>query len=251
MDKSDFLGAFRHEDSNKMAKLYEFLEHASYQDYFIFLEEFYTRDIWEKVIAMKSYQEITTLGEEDFERKAFAKGQGDCPLVVVMMENLNPQKELKHKDYLGGIMSLGVTREKFGDLFVKKNQGYVVTFPAMANYLKNELTQVGASDISLSIEDYHEIKQELTPTYIISEVIVSSLRLDVLVAEMARCSRKNAVDLIKRGQVLVNYGEVKEKAKEVKEGDTLTIRGKGKYKVGITLGTTKKDNLKISLMKFV
>lgn len=251
MNKNDFTGAFRHEDANKMAKLYEFLEKAMYTDYFIFLEEFYTIDIWQKVTAMKSYAEISTLGESDFERKAFAKGQGECPLVVVVMENHNPQKPLKHKDYLGGIMSLGVTREKFGDLFVKKNRAYVVTFPAMANYLQSELSQVGSSEVSVSIEEYSKVKEELVPTYITSEVIVSSLRLDVMVAEVASCSRKSAVDIIKRGQVLVNYGEQKEKAKEVKEGDTLTIRGKGKYKIGKILGTTKKDNLKVGLMQFV
>lgn len=251
MNKSDFTGAFRHEDGNKMAKLYEFLEKAVYTDYFIFLEEFYTMDIWQKVTSMKSYAQISTLGENDFERKAFAKGQGVCPLVVVVIINQNPQKELKHKDYLGGIMSLGVTREKFGDLFVKNNQAYVVTFPAMANYLQSELHQVGSSEVSVSIEEYSTVKEMLSPTYITSEVIVSSLRLDGVVAEMARCSRSNAVDMIKRGQVLVNYSEQKEKAKEVKEGDTITIRGKGKYKIGKILGTTKKDNLKVSLMKFV
>lgn len=251
MNKNEFTGAFRQEDANKMAKLYGFLQRAKDTDYFTVLEEFYTRDIWEKVLAMKAFDEVYTLGEEDFERKAFAGGRGDCPLVVVTIENLNPEKELKHKDYLGGMMSLGVTREKFGDLFVKKNKAYVVTFLTMANYLKNELYQVSSSGVSVAIEKYDDLLEELTPTYVESDIIVASLRLDVMVAEIASCSRKNAVDTIKRGSVLLNYGEEKEKAKEVKVGDTITIRGKGKYKIGKILGTTKKDNLKIALKKFV
>ncbi len=251
MDKNDFVGAFPQEDSYKMAKLHGFFERAIALPFFTFLEEFYTKDIWLKVSLMKDYKEISILGEEDFERRAFAKGQGPCPLVVVLMENLNPQKVLKHKDYLGGIMSLGISREKFGDVFVEKNQAYVVTFPTMAAHLERELVQVGSSEVAVTIKPYEEVKAFLTPTFITSEVIVSSLRLDVLVAEIARCSRKNAVDTIKRGNVLLNYVESKEKAKELKEGDTLTIRGQGKYKIGKILGTTKKDNIRIGLKQFV
>ncbi len=251
MDKSDFISAFPQEDSFKLAKLHGFLEKALDLPFFSYMEEFYTKDIWQKVSMMKAYGEISILGEEDFERKIFAKGQGPCPMVVVLMENLNPQKELRHKDYLGGIMSLGITREKFGDVFVEKDRAYVVTFLAMAEHLERELVQVGSSEIAVTIKPYEVVLEHLKPTFIFTEVIVSSLRLDVLVAEIARCSRKNAVDTIKRGLVLLNYVESKEKAKELKVGDTLTIRGQGKYKIGEVLGTTKKENFRIRLKQFI
>lgn len=251
MNKNDFVGAFPHEDSYKMAKLYGFLEKAMDLPFFTYLEEFYTKEIWQKVSLMRVYNEILILGEEEFERKAFAKGQGPCPLVVVLMENLTPQKKLSHKDYLGGIMSLGVSREKFGDVFVEDTQAYVVTFGPMAEHLERELTQIGSSDVAVSIKPYDMVKGHLIPTFIETEVIISSLRLDVLVAEIARCSRKDAVDLIKRGRVLLNYVENKEKSKELKVGDTLTIRGKGKYKLGKILGSTRKDNVRIAIKQFV
>lgn len=251
MTKNEFVGAFPHEDGFKLAKLYNFLERALTLPFFTYMEEFYTKDIWLKVSMMKDYREITLLGKEDFERKVFAKGDGDTPLVVVCLKNLNPQKLLSHKDYLGGIMSLGVTREKFGDVFVEGETAYVVTFKTMADYLERELIQVGSSEVQVEVKSYHSVAKHLTPSFKASEVVVSSLRLDVLVAEVAHCSRKDAVDTIKRGRVLLNYVENKEKAKEVKVGDTLTIRGHGKYKVGEILGTTRKENIRIQIKQFI
>lgn len=59
------------------------------------------------------------------------------------------------------------------------------------------------------------------------------------------------MELVERGMVLLNYQECKEKSKEVKPQDTLTIRRKGKFKVGEVLKETQKGNLRMEFYKFL
>ena len=60
-------------------------------------------------------------------------------------------------------------------------------------------------------------------------IIVSSIRLDNFVAELANCSRNNSEEIINEGRVFVNSINEFKPSKKININDIITIRGKGKF----------------------
>ena len=95
----------------------------------------------------------------------------------------------------------------------------------------------------------NEIKS-VEKKFIDIKIVASSLRLDNIIADLAKTSRSKAIDILEQERVWVNY-EVESKAtKLIKEKDIITIRGKGKFIVDEIAGSTKKGNYVIWLKKF-
>ena len=80
---------------------------------------------------------------------------------------------------------------------------------------------------------------------------VASERLDCIVASLAGCSRKLAAELIEGKMVFVNSVCTDKTVKTVKNGDKITIRGKGKFIIESLDGRTKKDRLIINAKKYI
>ena len=60
-------------------------------------------------------------------------------------------------------------------------------------------------------------------------IIVSSIRLDCFVSELAKCSRSKAEEYIELGKVFINSIQELKTSKKLVAGDVITIRGKGKF----------------------
>ena len=69
------------------------------------------------------------------------------------------------------------------------------------------------------------------------------MRIDNIVAELAKCSRKIASQYIESERVYINHEVVLKDSKEVKEGDKITIRGKGRFIIVEKLRNTRKDRI--------
>lgn len=252
MDKSSFIKGFHQEDPYRMAKLHESLERAKDYDFPYVIEEFYTPQIWNAVGRMKDYTSIDILGDECMERRVFGVHCTDeTPLKILEVQNLDSQLKLEHKDYLGAVLALGIQREKFGDIFVLEDRAYIILFEEFGLYVINYLSSVGRCSVETSLHSYESKISEVKPALQRFEAVVASLRADAIVAELARTSRSSAVELIQKGLVLVNYQECKDKSKEIKPLDTITIRRTGKFKVGQLLKETHKGNLRMEFYRFL
>ncbi len=163
----------------------------------------------------------------------------------------NLEEKYSHRDYLGGIIKLGVVREKIGDILVSKFGGDIICIDGIDKFLLqnlNSLTRFGTSKIS--IENINDLKITETKKKEI-KIIVASLRLDNFVSELARCSRNKAVEIINTERVFVNYQSETKKTKQIKEGDTITIRGKGRFVIKELIGNTRSGRFIIIVEKFV
>ena len=156
----------------------------------------------------------------------------------------------KHREFLSGIMKLGVRREKFGDIIVTEIGADIVCLKEVTSYLENglkELTRFKKSKISVeSIENIH--KKEVS--FIELNIIVTSIRLDNFVSELAKCSRTRAKEFIEQGLVLVNYLPEEKESKKMNLGDIITIRGKGKFIFESIDGETKSGRILIHVKKY-
>lgn len=166
---------------------------------------------------------------------------------ITLPNNLNGQYE--HRIYLGGLMKLGIRREKIGDIIVRKDGADIIVKSDLAEYLKNNLqglTRFQKSNIEIkNIEELIYIKPEKQ----VIKINVPSMRLDCIVGELARCSRNDANKYLEEERVFVNFKEEIRSSKNVNEGDFITIRGKGRFKISKILGTTKKGRISLEIEK--
>lgn len=171
---------------------------------------------------------------------------------IIRVELPNDLKgKYTHRDYLGAVIKLGVERKKVGDIIVDNNGADIIVDKDISKFLfenLSSLTRFSKSTITIqNIEDLRavEIKKEEI------EIIVSSLRLDNVISELARCSRNKALDIINTERVLVNFECETKKTKQIKMGDMVTIRGKGRFFIKEIAGQTRSGRTVIIIEKFV
>ena len=135
----------------------------------------------------------------------------------------------EHREFLSGIMKLGIKREKFGDIIVTDYGADIICLKEVSNILSDglkELTRFRKAKISIeNIEKIYTKENE----YDDLKIIVSSFRLDNFVSELAKTSRTKAEEIIKEGRVFVNSINEYKDSKKINVNDIITIRGKGKF----------------------
>lgn len=156
-----------------------------------------------------------------------------------------------HRDYLGAVIKIGIKREKVGDIITNKNGADLIVMKETEKYILEglkKLTRFSKAEFeSLKIE---ELNVEEPKTQILN-IIIPSMRVDSIVSETIKTSRAKATGIIKEERVFINHELVTKGSKELKENDVITVRGKGRFKVGKILNQTKKGNLVIEVEKFV
>jgi RNA-binding protein YlmH len=76
------------------------------------------------------------------------------------------------------------------------------------------------------------------------------MRLDAVASAGFGMSRSKMADMISAGDVRVNWKEITSTSFNLKTGDMIAIRGKGRLEVGEVM-VTKKDRYRINLTRYV
>ncbi|QOV20971.1 RNA-binding protein [Blautia liquoris] len=158
--------------------------------------------------------------------------------VKIFPESIKFSETIGHRDFLGAILNLGITRNRLGDLIVRDNCGYVFAEEKIAHFLCSELTRVKHTLVTAEIcesvtsfpgPDEKEIKGS-----------VASLRLDSMIALVFGGSRTSIVPYIENGKVFVNGKMIVSNGNLLKNNDIVSVRGLGKFRFGQVLHHTKK-----------
>lgn len=156
-----------------------------------------------------------------------------------------------HRTYLGSCIKIGIEREKIGDILVEKTGADIIAKTEVIDFLYqnlSSLTRFKSSEIS--IENISEIKDVEVAKVEIS-AIVASIRLDNIVSTLAKTSRSKAQEILKQERVFLNHQVETKSSKEVKVGDIITIRGKGRFEFKEIAGNTRKGRYVIKIDKYV
>lgn len=143
----------------------------------------------------------------------------------------------EHRDYMGAILGLGIGREWIGDITVREGGAWLFCLPSVKEHLLLNLDKVGRwgvkareaalSEAPAAEREYREIRFS-----------VQSPRLDAVCAGMFRLSRTAAAETIAAGLVNLNYQVCLKPDAALKEGDILSLRGRGKGKL-LSAGDTR------------
>lgn len=174
----------------------------------------------------------------------------DYPMQCVRIRPAYPKfaEKLTHRDVLGALMSLGIERSKIGDLIVNDDEMFFFAKEEIVPYILEQLTSIRHTVVTLAVEADSQIDYE--PQFVEKEAIVTSNRLDAVIAAICNVSRSASLRMIQEGKIFVNGAQSLHNTYYCKQGDLLSIRGFGKVRFGETLGVTKKDRIRFSYKIF-
>lgn len=161
-----------------------------------------------------------------------------------------PNAELSHRDLLGGLMGIGLTREKVGDILVGEKSAHVVALKEAIPIILSQFDQAGRYRLKLKEIPMSAITPAPAEVRLIKDT-VATLRLDAVLSSGFSISRGKAADLISGGRVSVNHRECTKSDKLVAQGDVLTCRGLGKCVLSAVGGRSKKDRIIIEIERYV
>ena len=195
-------------------------------------------------------REVLVLFPEKLE-KEYVQTQIENMISIVRITLPKYNATYTHREYLGRIMKLGIKREKIGDIIVGENGADVIVIKEIGNFLKQELANLTRfSKSMIEIKSINEIKNQTTKVEEIS-IIVPSYRIDAIIGEVLRISRSKVSNIIDEERVFINGSLCKKGGKFVKIGDKITVRGKGRFEIGEELGSTKKDNVRVKIYRYI
>lgn len=169
---------------------------------------------------------------------------------VTVLEAAFPAKfvQLAHRDVMGAFLSLGIKRKKLGDIAIDEGKIQIAVAAEIASYVTANLTMIKHAKIRL--EEVPADRFRIEPgEWKEADKTVSSLRLDTVLGEIYKLSRKDAQEAISKGIVKVNYRTVEDAKFALHPGDLISLRGKGRSKLISVNGETKKEKLRISVAR--
>ncbi len=166
-------------------------------------------------------------------------------------------RDFSHRDYLGGILSLGLDRSAIGDIApIDEYSAYIFVSRKVASFLTDgDFSEVGGIRIAkdkvkitrATLPSGYRIEQKFKP---ISDTVASS-RLDCVIAALCNLSRESAKEKILDGSVEHNYECATGVSACVQAGDHISVRGTGKFLIESAADPTKKGRLRLLAKKFI
>lgn len=199
----------------------------------------------------ESERKILMIYPEKFNSEIVNKNIGNFIKIIRILLPEDLYEKYTHKDYLGGIIKLGVEREKIGDILVTSNGADIILKKETIEFLEQNLSSLkrfGKSKIETEeIQNLRkvEVKKEEF------QILASSLRLDNILSEIIRTSRNKAVDYIENERVFVNYKCETKKTKIINSGDVISVRGKGRFVIREFISKTKSGRDVIIVEKYI
>jgi len=175
----------------------------------------------------------------------------DAELSIIQVTSQSEKfNELDHGDFLGSLLGLGIKRDKIGDIHLHDTFCHIVVAHELSSYFDLNLRQVHRLSVLtdvLLIDKLQPVEQKLEEL----SFSVASMRLDGIASDAYRISRAKIVDPIKAGRCRVNWKTIEDPSAQLKEGDIVSIKGLGRFKLLQVDGVTKKGRTRVKIGKYI
>lgn len=166
---------------------------------------------------------------------------------LALLEILYAKKfcQLKHSQILGSFLGqTGIRRSELGDIILSEGRAQVFVSKHLLEIFQNNIKKIGFATVQFVEKPFEELI-EIEAASVMKVVLVSSMRIDKIIASTFEISRNLAVNMLQSRKVKLNYLEIEKKDFTVEQGDLISVRGLGRIKILRILGETKKGKQKI------
>lgn len=171
----------------------------------------------------------------------------DFPITAITFAFRKADK-LSHRDFLGSLMALGITRESVGDILVEEGRAVAFVTDDIAEYIISQISKIGRTGVTVKYGFHSPLPQKSELSSF--SVTVASKRLDCVVAALCNLSRGSALQKISDGLICVNSVITEKATKTLTDGDIVTVRGKGKFIIDSITDRTRKDRIVLKYRKY-
>ncbi len=149
-------------------------------------------------------RKIVVFYPENYDEITIEKNYTNILKIVRIILPEEAKGKYSHRNYLGGIVKLGLKREKVGDIIVYDEGADIITLEEFSSILEREISSLTRFEGStITKEEIEKLsKREIKIEQL--KIIVPSLRLDNFVSDLAKTSRSKAVQIINQERVFIN-----------------------------------------------
>ncbi|MFQ9640097.1 MAG: YlmH/Sll1252 family protein, partial [Eisenbergiella sp.] len=148
------------------------------------------------------------------------------------------------RDFLGAVMNLGIDRSTVGDIFLEGRTAFLYCTQRIAPYICENMNKVKHTSVRCErVEEGMEVPVR-EPEKL--SLIVSSERVDAVLAKLWQLSRNQSLELFRTKKVFVNGRLCENNSCPLKNGDMVSARGYGRFLYYGAIGETKKGRLNVS-----
>lgn len=162
--------------------------------------------------------------------------------------------KLDHRSYLGSLTAAGISRDVIGDIVVQGEDSAVVFLDAkIAEYLTAPIAPIERIGRDKVVFARYNLPDNFSSSKDVMGIssTVASARLDCVVSELINLSREKTKALISSGMVMHNYTAMTDFSSDVREGDVISVRGYGKFRIESLSQKTKKDRIRLLAVKYI
>ncbi len=192
---------------------------------------------------LPAYMSATDFGHE------ISCGQGEVVCIRIQPPGRGFAEPVTHRDYLGSLMHLGITREQIGDIVLSGEEAFVFAMRDIAPFICTELTRVRHNAVHVQIVPFADCRIEVRREP--GRGSVSSERIDSLTALVFHLSRSQSQRLIGQEKVFSEGRVITSPSYCPKKGERISVRGYGKFKYLGTDGRTRKGKLTALFERYV
>ncbi|WP_294426397.1 RNA-binding protein [uncultured Streptococcus sp.] len=175
----------------------------------------------------------------------------DFELALLEVRYQSKFAQLSHAQIMGTLLNhLGIKRTVIGDILVTDGYAQVLVLRNMSDYIRIHTTKIARTSVSLREIPLSDIIVANQASLQLN-VIVSSMRLDKILATVLKLSRTQAAQLIGTGKVKLNYQLIDKTATVLQVGDLVSVRGFGRFSILSDNGITKNGKLKLTIDKMI
>ncbi len=168
--------------------------------------------------------------------------------ILEVKYNKKYSKEIRHSDVLGSIMGLQISRDLIGDIIINEDTIYIAVYETISQFIIDNLNKIGRTNVK--VFRVGNLENIVIREPIILSSVVSSLRVDVIIAKVFNLSRTEAKNLIEGGKAFINWINIIDITQKIYENDVITLRGYGRIKFLENNGLSKKEKIKILYQKY-
>ena len=267
MNKTEVLEEYKNQEQRLLAaKILDKLEFTKtknkiqYTDFLNLNEQEMTMKLLKKVDCKNYYffggrdnleRKVLVIYPEKLTEEMSRKNDGKIISIIRIKLPNELEGQYDHRTYLGSCIKIGIEREKIGDILVERTGADIIAKCEITEFLLQNLSLLTRfKSAEFGIENITELKTVEVSKIEIS-AIVASIRLDNIVSTLAKTSRSKAQEILKQERVFLNHQVETKASKEVKVGDVITIRGKGRFEFNEIAGNTRKGRFVIKIDKYV